>query len=391
MSVTSGGSRRETTKGSNESLIGVPGSRHELTTPALVLDLDVLEANIASAARHALATGYTIRPVAKIHKSVDVARLQNAAGGLGACCSTLAECELMVDSGFMTSMLFTPLVSQPKLARLAELNARAEGLLVVVDGVEQIERFAAAARLSGNVLQVLVDVEVGGGRTGVATPAEVVSLAGRISDTPWLEFAGVQAYVGTHQKLKDYEARKRRSAELLQPLVRAVAQLESVGLPPRVVSGGGTGTHDFDAGLAPFTELQLGTYVFMDSSYREAILRLDEPHPFRPALTVMTTVVSTAKSDAVITDAGLKELDGFLGPDRPVILRGAPEGATYTIVGDDMGRVELIGERDNLALGAIVEVQPPRCYQTLNLYSHYHVVRGDELVDLWPIEARAAW
>ena len=129
----------------------------------------------------------------------------------------------------------------------------------------------------------------------------------------------------------------------------------------------------------------------MDASYRNVVLRREEPHPFRPALTVATTVVSVAKSEYVITDAGLKEIDGFLGPDAPVLLRGAPDAATYSIVGDDMGRVEFARKGDRLASGAVVEVMTPRCYQTLNLYSHYHVVRGGDLIDIWPIEAKASW
>jgi D-serine deaminase-like pyridoxal phosphate-dependent protein len=356
-----------------------------------VLDLDVMEANIAQAARHASAKGYRLRPVAKIHKSVDIARRQIEAGGLGACCSTLAECEVMVDAGIPDVMLFTPVVSDAKLLRLAELNACAEGLLVVVDDVTHVERFSEAARVSGRVMQVLVDIEVGGGRTGLASHEEVVSLARRVDGEPWLDFAGVQGYVGTHQKITDYEARKARSAELLQPLLLAVEQLQRVGLPPRVVSGGGTGTHDFDSTLAPFTELQLGTYIFMDVSYRNVVLRRDEPHPFTSALSVATRVISTAKPNYAISDAGLKEIDGFLGPDAPVVLRGAPAGATYAIVGDDMGRMQFAHYGDRLRLGALVEVMPPRCYQTLCLYPYYHVVRGDDLVDIWPIEARTSW
>jgi D-serine deaminase-like pyridoxal phosphate-dependent protein len=379
------------TRGPNESLIGIAGSRGDLGTPALVLDLDVMEANIACAARHALTNGYQLRPAAKIHKSIEIAQRQIDAGAVGVCCSTLAECEVMVQAGIPGVMLFTPVVSDPKLVRLAELNACAEGLLVVADSETHVERFAEAARLSGKSLQVLVDVEVGGGRTGLGDPEHAVRLARRVADAPWLEFAGVQGYVGTHQKIVEYEARKARSAALLQPLLRAVEQLEAAGLPPRVVSGGGTGTHDFDSRVGSFSELQLGTYVFMDASYRNVVLRAEEAHPFRPALTVVATVVSDAKPGYVITDVGLKEIDGFLAPDPPVVLRGAPDGATYSIVGDDMGRVEFARSRDRLVPGDVVELMPPRCYQTLCLYSHYHVVRGGDLVDIWPIEARAGW
>ena len=155
-------------RGPNEALIGVPGSRHALDTPALVLDIDVMEANIASMAAHARAHDYQLRPVAKIHKSVDVARLQVAAGANGVTCATLAECEAMTDGGVPGCLLFTSVVSAPKLARLAALNARAEDLIVVADNPANLLQLAEAGRQSGRPLQVLVDIEVGGRRTGIA-------------------------------------------------------------------------------------------------------------------------------------------------------------------------------------------------------------------------------
>jgi len=379
------------TRGPNENLLGKPGSRHALGTPALVLDIDAMEANIASMAEHAGAHGFALRPVAKIHKCTEVARRQVAAGGVGVCCATLAESEVMADAGISGPMLFTPVVTAPKLERLAALNARADGLIVVADDRANIAQLAQAARLSGRSLQVLIDVEVGGGRTGIADRQHVVELASQVAEVAGLEYAGVQGYVGDHQNIVDYDARRTRSRELLAPLVRVVEQLHAEGLAPRIVSGAGTGTHDFDHELGIFTEAQVGTYVFMDMNYRDVIMRRDDPHPFRQALWVRTTVVSAAQPGFVITDAGFKELDAIFGIDHPAILRGGPEGATYSLVGDDLGRIDFAGSDDRLAVGDIVDVMPPHCYQTLSMYSHYHVVRGDELVDIWPVDARTNW
>ena len=139
------------------------------------------------------------------------------------------------------------------------------------------------------------------------------------------------------------------------------------------------------------TEVQAGTYVFMDMNYQDVVMRRDDPHPFRPALSVLATVVSAAQDGFVITDAGSKELDALGGVDHAAILKGAPEGATYFLVGDDMGRIEFARPEDSLAVGDVVELMPPHCYQTVAMYSHYHVVRGDELVDIWPVDARASW
>jgi 3-hydroxy-D-aspartate aldolase len=378
-------------RGPNESLIGISGSRHMLETPALVLDLDVMEANIASMVRHATAHGYQLRPVAKIHKSVDVSRRQVAAGAVGMTCATLAECEALTDAGVPGLLLFTSVVSHGKLSRLADLNARADGLLVAADEPSNLVQLAEAARRSGRPLQILVDVEVGGRRTGIAGLQQIVDFARRVADTDGLEYAGVQAYVGDHQNIVDYDTRRARSRELLQPLVGIVERLGAEGMAPGVVSGGGTGTHDFDHELGVLTEVQAGTYVFMDVNYRDVVLRRAEAHPFGLALTVRSTVISAAQQGFVITDAGMKELDAMLGLKVPHVLRGAPEGAVYGLAGDDMGRIELGDAAGPMSAGDIVEVLPAHCYATLNMYSHYHVVRGDDLIDIWPLSARVNW
>jgi D-serine deaminase-like pyridoxal phosphate-dependent protein len=379
------------TRGPNETLIGMPGSRDALGTPALVLDLDAMEANIASLAEHARAHGYAVRPVAKIHKCVEIARRQVAAGGLGPCCATLAESEVMVDGDLAGVMLFTSVVTAPKLERLAALNARAEGLIVVADDPSNVVQLEQAGRRSGRSLQVLVDVEVGGRRTGIADTQRAVDLARLVAESDGLEYIGVQGYVGNHQNTVDYDVRRARSFKLLQPLVRVVERLHEEGLAPRIVSGGGTGTHDFDYELGVLTEVQGGTYVFMDMNYRNVVMRRDNPHPFRPALSVRTTVISTAQPGFVITDAGVKEIDALNGITHAAILRGTPEDATYSLVGDDMGRIDLLRPEDYLAVGDVIEVMPPHCFQTVCMYSHYHVVSGDELVDIWPVDARANW
>jgi D-serine deaminase-like pyridoxal phosphate-dependent protein len=380
----------DSVRGPNEALIGEPESRHRLGTPALVLDVEVMESNIALMAARAKEKGYKLRPVAKIHKSVEIARHQIAAGGIGMCCSTIAECEQMVDAGISGVMLFTPVVNADKLARLAALNAQADDLIVAADSVAVVERYVEVARESGKSLQVLLDLEVGGRRTG-ALEEEAVYLAQRISAADGLEYVGIQGYVGHHQHIPDYDTRKMRSERLLEPLRRVLDRLGAAELPATIVSGGGTGTHDFDHEIGLFTEIQAGTYVFMDMNYRDVVLRPDDPHPFDPALLVHTTVISSSKPDYVVTDAGIKEIDGIFGIDHPMILRGAPAEAKYSLIGDDMGRIELPKARETLPIGSAIEVQPPHCYQTAVLYPWYHVVRGDILEDIWPIGAQANW
>ena len=380
------------TRGPNEHLIGVPGSRHQLGTPSLVIDVDIMDANIASLAEHAAAHDYEVRPVGKIHKSIEITRRQVEAGGRGPCCATLAECEVFVDAGFSDVMLFTSVVTAPKLDRIAELNARAEDFIVCADHAANVIQLGEAARRSGRSLKVIVDLETGSYRTGLVGEQAAVDLARLIVDTDGLEYAGVQGYTGHHMNTVDLEARRSRGLEVIEPVVRAVERLRAEGLEPEIVSGGGTGTHDIDHELGVFTEIQAGTYVLMDTNYHNVVMRQDEPHPFGPALFVRTTVISNCQPEFAITDAGIKEVDVIFGIENPVILRGAPPGAVYEVAGDDMGKIRFANPgRDRLEVGDVVEILPPHCYQTTVLYRYFHVVSGDTLVDIWPVDAYDNW
>jgi 3-hydroxy-D-aspartate aldolase len=378
-------------RGPNASLIGQPGSRTLLGTPALVLDLDRLDANISSMATHAKSRGYQLRPVAKIHKSVEIARRQVGAGAVGMGCATLSEAEAMVAGGMPGVMLFTSVVSEPKLQRLAALNARAKDLIVVIDDFGNLAQLGKVTRATGHILQAMVDFELGGGRTGLADEDSAVALARQIHETEGLEFVGIQAYNGEGLSETDYHSRRKVVLERAHRLSELVARFDAEGLHPRIVSGGGTGSHDIDAEAGVFTELQVGSYVFMDLYYLDAMLRRDEPHPFKPALTVWGTVVSAAQPGFVVTDVGLKEIDGAFGPISPSVVNGVPSGARYSLVGDDLGRIDFANTRESLGVGARFELLPPHCYQTVNLYSVYHCVAGDKLVDIWPIDARESW
>jgi 3-hydroxy-D-aspartate aldolase len=376
--------------GPNAHLIGVPGSRQLLSTPALVVDLDLLETNIASMAAHARTHGYALRPVAKIHKSSEIARRQAAAGAVGTCCATLAEAEVMVEAGIAGVLLFTSVVTPAKIERLASLNTRASGLLVAVDNERNVADLAEAARRSGRPLELLADVDVGGGRTGVSALDRALALARQIESSDDLRFAGIQGYNGDHQAMAAFDERRRLEIAVLDKLARFVEALDAAGLRPEIVSGGGTGSHDIDHELGVLTDVQVGTYIFMDVYYRDTVLRRDDPHPFSHSLTVRGTVISNAQDGFAITDVGAKEIDGIHQNGFPIISSGAPPDARYSIVGDDMGRVDLSGSAARLEIGRAVEVIPPHCYQTVIMYPYYHCVRGDTLVDIWPLDARSS-
>ncbi len=376
--------------GPNAGLVGVRGSRERLETPALVLDLDALEHNIANLARHAAHNGYKLRPVAKIHKSIEIARRQVAAGAIGQCCATLAEAEILVEAGIPGVFLFTSVATPGKIARLVRLASKAKDFLLAVDDPGNVEAIGEAARAAGAKVRLLVDVEVGARRTGLADADAVVALAQRITKHDSLIYAGIQGYNGGLQATPNFAERSALQARCAEIVSGAVDRLRRAGLSPEIVTGGGTGSHAIDAVQGVFTEVQAGSYIFMDMNYVDTAMRADEAHPFRPSLFVRTTVISAAQPGFVVTDAGLKEFarEGKAAP-RP--FRGAPEGARYAIIGDDMGRIEFANPNDKLPVGHAVECLTPHCYATLNLYSVYHCVRGDTLVDIWPIDARATW
>jgi 3-hydroxy-D-aspartate aldolase len=378
-------------RGPNAALIGQPGSRHALETPALVLDLDVLTRNIAAMAGHARARGYALRPCFKVYKSTQIARRQIAAGALGICCATLAEAECTVQAGIASVLLFTTVVTPGKLARLAELNAAAEELIVVTDEPGNVPDLAEAARRSGRPLKVLADLDMGGGRTGARGAPAAVALARLIADTPGLRYAGLQAYNGQILCIPGYAERRQAALACLAPVRDVIGRLEAEGLAPGIVSGSGTGTYDIDPEAGVFTEIQAGTYVLMDVNYSGVQLLPAGPPPFGQALTVCASVVSAPGGSYVITDGGAKEIDGVFGALPPVIAAGAPERARYSMVGDDMGRIDLPEGAEPPAVGNRVSLVPPHSWQTVPLYQVYHCVSGDTLVDIWPVDALASW
>ena len=374
--------------GPNADLIGRPGSRAALCTPALLLDLAALERNLLAMAAFCEHHGIALRPHAKTHKSVEVARRQLGAGAIGISVATIGEAERLTDGGIGNLLITSPLVTSPKLARLRALLDRAEGLMVVADSVAGADALAETAAGAERRLVVLLDLGVGRQRTGCTSTEQALAVARRIGGSNSLAFGGAQAYAGYLQHTVEIAERRRQGETETAKVGEVVARLRAEGLTPRLITGGGTGSHAQDAAGDLFTELQCGSYAFMDVQYQEVTLRPDEAQPFAPALFVRTSVISANASGHVTTDAGLKHF-ATDGP-RPVIARGAPAGAAYQFFGDEHGRIELADAPRHLPVGAALECITPHCDPTVNLYDVYHVVHGDTLVDIWPIDARGA-
>ena len=373
--------------GPNAHLIDKPGSRDALCTPALVIDLDAMERNIAAMAAFCEGHGVALRPHAKTHKSVEIARRQRAAGAVGICVATIGEAESLTAGGIDQLLITSPVSTAPKLARLAELHRQADGLSVVVDSIDTVDALSALAGRVGKPLTVLVDLGIGLRRTGCADNLAAMSVVTRIAKANSLQFGGIQAYAGHLQHIADLTERRRRDTDECQAVEELRGQLEQAGMPVPKITGAGTGTHAIDAAGGLFSELQCGSYIFMDVDYQRIDLRGGEP-PFEPALFVRTSVISANARDHVTTDAGLKHFATDCG--LPTIMRGAPDDAVYAFFGDEHGRVELLDASDHLPVGAAIECVTPHCDPTVNLHNVYHVVSDDHLVDIWPIDARGA-
>jgi D-serine deaminase-like pyridoxal phosphate-dependent protein len=364
-------------------LIGIPGSRERLNTPALILDLDAFEANVAAMASFGRRHGLALRPHAKTHKSADVARAQLAAGAVGLCCAKLGEAEALADAAIDQLHLTSPVVTPAAIERLVILNARLDELSVVADHPDAVDAIASA-NAGGRPLRIMVDVDPGIHRTGVASAAGAVALARRIADAPSLDYAGVQFYCGVQQHIAGYADRRAAIAERTDYLRTVIDALAHVGLPPMVVTGGGTGSHAIDAELGVLTELQVGSYAFMDREYGDCDLDGGGRAPFATALMVDARVISANMTGMATIDAGLKAFAADAG--EPPVLAGAPEGSRYFFMGDEHGAIA--GPAGAPVLGARVTLAAPHCDPTVNLYDAYHVVRGDTLVDIWPVTAR---
>jgi D-serine deaminase-like pyridoxal phosphate-dependent protein len=373
-------------RGPNEALIGRPGSRAALTTPALLIDLPAMDRNIAAMAGFARANNVGLRPHAKTHKSAAIARRQVAAGALGQCCATLGEAEALAGAGIPGVLITSPVIGEARIERLMRLNAIADGLMVAADNAANVEMLSQAAGAAGRPLTVLVDVDVGTHRTGVADAAAGVALARQIAQSNSLRFGGVQAYAGHLQHVDDYRAKADAMAVQRGRLAELSQGQADAGIDVPLVTGVGSGTHEIDAVNGPYTELQTGSYIFWDVQYDSVVTRADGSKPFEEALFVQLSVVSNTHPLRPTTDGGYKRFATDGPPPR--LVRGAPPGTTVRFRGDEHCMLELPEGSAPLALGAKVECLTPHCDPTVNLYDWYHVVDGDTLVDIWPVDAR---
>ncbi len=369
--------------GAADSEIG--RSKWDLDTPALCVDLDRLERNLATMQAQMTRAGIASRPHAKTHKCPAIARLQLASGSVGICVAKLSEAEVMFEHGIDRLLLTTVNVTPAKVRRAMELRRWCDGFIQAVDTEANARDLSDAAREAGVTADVVVDLDPGGHRTGIQPGQPALALATLVDQLPNLRLRGMLCYDGGSQHVVGFAARRAQTLERLAPAAETFAAMRRAGLNTEIFSGGGTGTYNIDHETPGLTDVQVGSYVFMDAQYLAVGGRDGDVYTdFQPSLTVVTTVLNAAHEGMLTTDAGAKALT----INQPTaIVVGAPE-MSYAAGSDEFGVIRFENPSRTFTVGDRLEVIVPHCDPVVNLYDRIHGVRGDRVETVWAIAAR---
>jgi D-serine deaminase-like pyridoxal phosphate-dependent protein len=359
----------------------------ELETPCLAVDLDLLDENLQKMQARVKAAGKALRPHAKTHKCSTLAKMQVANGAIGVCAAKVSEAEALIDAGLSGVLITGPVAGREKVNRLVSLLGRAPFLMAVVDHPAAAAQLEARLAEKNRQLDVLLDIDVGQRRTGVA-PAKAAELARHILSLGRLRLRGIQAYAGHVQHIPRYEDRRAASRDALRKAAAVFNQLRRTTESCTIFSASGTGSARIDLSSEELTELQAGSYALMDAEYL-AIESADgsDAADFHPALTMLSTVVSGPHGRQVTVDAGLKAL--YRDGGRPRVLTPEYDRLQYDWFGDEYGKLSTPNRAAPLPeLGAVLELVVSHCDPTVNLFDRLHITRAGKVVDVWPIDLR---
>ncbi len=356
----------------------------DVDTPALILDLDAFENNLHKLKESIAGRKIMLRPHAKSHKCPEIALRQIALGAVGVCCQKVSEAEAMVEGGVPDVLIANEVVGMTKLKRLTALAKKAK-ITVCADDADNVAQIDIAAREAGITIDVLVEVNVGANRCGVAPGEPALKIAQAIAGCKNLRYAGLQAYQGGAQHLRGVAERRAAIDAAIDGVEKTLALIEKAGLPRGKVTGAGTGTYLFEAASRVYDELQVGSYIFMDADYAKNDWTESGIPRFEHSLFVWTTVMSRTRPDIAIVDAGLKASSVDSGMPR---VADFPQ-AEFQKASDEHGVIKMNGS-PGFALGDKIRLIPGHCDPTVNLYDHFVCVRGGKVEALWPIAARGA-
>lgn len=349
----------------------------ELPTPALVIDLPVMEANLSTMAGFFHNRPARLRPHFKTHKCPEIAHRQLAARAVGITCAKLGEAEVLVEAQVPSILIANEVVDARKITRLADLAHQVQ-MIVAVDRPENLRQISAAAKFMGSTVHVLVEVNVGLNRCGVEPGPAALSLARLAVDLPGIRFLGVMGYEGHTVTEIDPARRRANVLQAMGALTRTAGVIRAAGIPVEIVSAGGAGTYDMTGAYPGITEVQAGSYIFMDSHYRQLGL------PFNTALTLLATVISHPSPTRAVIDAGMKVLTSDHG--LPELI--SPAGVRLIALHEEHGILELDPAQVDLNVGDQVEILPSHACTTVNLHNRYYVLREGLLDAVWEIAGR---
>lgn len=368
----------------------------EIGTPSLLIELDAFDVNVRGMAGFAASCGVALRPHAKAHKSVEIARRQIAAGALGVCCQKLSEAYPFAAAGIESIHVSNEFIGADKVAMAIELAAHTR-LSVCVDSLPQVAVLSVAAASAGVTIDVLPEVDVGQRRCGVNRPDDLLRLVDAIAEHAALRFGGIQAYHGGAQHIESWQARKEAAELAAQRAAEFVSALERRGVRVPVVTGGGTGTVEFDARSGVYTEVQPGSYVFGDGAYGSLEwTAFDKP---QQSLHILSTIMSAPRPGIAVCDVGLKGLAVDSGLPRQVAPLPSPLSRlpmpalalAYAGANDEHGMLDVVNDRDQMTeplIGQRVLIVPGHCDPTVNLYDEFVCVRGGRVEAVWKVDAR---
>ena len=367
----------------NDKLNGV--SKWDLDTPALCVDLDKLEQNLATMRTRLAEKKIVSRPHAKTHKCPAIAKLQMAAGSIGICTAKVSEAEVFAANGIDRILMTTANVTPVKIRRAMQIRKKTPQFIQAVDHVQNARALSDAAKEARVTADVVVDIAVGR-RTGVPPGEQAVEVAKLVDTLPNLKLRGLISYDGSAQHIKGFAKRRLESLQRYEPTIETVALMKKAGLNTEIFSGGGTGTYNVMHEVSGFTDVQVGSYVFMDAQYIEIGSETDEAvfNEFLPSLTVLTTVVNAYFPGSLTTDGGAKALT--LNKPGPWVI--GEKGFTYNPGSDEFGSIRYETASREYKVGEKLELIVAHCDPVVNEYDQIYAIRKDRVEAVWPVAAR---
>ena len=351
----------------------------DLETPALLINADLLDANIEKMATFAKSKDINLRPHFKTHKCPTLSHKQIVKGAIGITCAKVSEAEIAVNSGIKEVLIANQLVTTEKIEKLVSLNRHSK-VLVAVDSIKNAQDISKAAAKRGLAITVIIERDVGLKRCGTRSLDESLKLAQAIEKLPNLQMAGLMGYEGHTVFLTPVDNKKDQCRRAMETLLETKEVLSKNGFTVDIVSAGGTGTHEITSEYNGITELQVGSYATMDWKYKETGI------DFALALSVLGTVISTPEKNLAIIDVGLKAITAEFG--LPVLK--TPTGASLVSLSEEHGTLQLNSDASKLSVGDKLELYPTHGCTTINLYDTFYVIRNNCLETTWPIVARGA-